>query len=152
MYKSSAVGISIFFFLHDRSWISPWKKSISKELDIIIHVIASQLSGYCDVINNRLWRHQQNVNLASEARGWCVKIVVSIVIFFATPAIDTKITLSWALKQFVTRVPTLFYIYILLADCVIHLPIFFKYASLVFGHCYVWRSSSDVTWRICPHR
>ena len=35
-------------FLHDRSWISPWTKSISNELDITIHVIASQLSGYCD--------------------------------------------------------------------------------------------------------
>ena len=66
-----------FIFLHDRSWISPWIKSISNELDIIIHVIASQLSGYCDVINNRLWRHQQNVNLASEARGRCVKNVFS---------------------------------------------------------------------------
>ena len=48
-------------FLHDRSWISPWIKSISNELNIIIHVITSQLSGYCDVINNRLWRHQQNI-------------------------------------------------------------------------------------------
>ena len=35
------------------------KKSISNELDITIHVIASQLSCYCDVIGNRLWRHQQ---------------------------------------------------------------------------------------------
>ena len=68
-------------FLHGRPWISPWIKSISNELDIIIHVIASQLSGYCDVINNRLWRHQQNVHLASEAQGRCVKIVVFIVIF-----------------------------------------------------------------------
>ena len=46
--------------LHDRLWISPWIKSISNELDITIHVIASQLSGHCDPISNRLWRHQQN--------------------------------------------------------------------------------------------
>ena len=47
-------------FLHDRSWISPWMKSISNELDITSHVIASQLSRYGDVISNRLWHHQQN--------------------------------------------------------------------------------------------
>ena len=63
-------------FLHDRSWISPWIKSISNELDIIIHVIVSQLSRHCDVISNLLWRHQQKKNRASETRGRCVKIVV----------------------------------------------------------------------------
>ena len=68
------------FFLHDWSWISPWIKLISTELDITINVIVSQLSGYCDFINNRLWRHQQNVNPASEARGRCVKISILIVI------------------------------------------------------------------------
>ena len=69
------------YFLHDRSWISPWIKSISNELDITIHVIASQLSINCDVISNRLWRHQQNENRASETRGWRVKIVVFIAIY-----------------------------------------------------------------------
>ena len=69
------------FFLHDRPWISPWMKSKSKELDIIIHVIASQLSGHCDVNSNRLWRHQRNENRGSETRGRCVKIVVFIVIY-----------------------------------------------------------------------
>ena len=64
------------FFLQDRLWISPWIKSISNKLDITIHVIASQLSGHCDVISDWLWRHQQNENWASEARGRCVKIVV----------------------------------------------------------------------------
>ena len=70
----------ITLFLHDRPWISPWIKSISNELDIIIHMTASQLSGHCDVISNRLWRHQQNENWASETRGRCVNIVVFIVI------------------------------------------------------------------------
>ena len=51
-------------FLHDRLWISPWIKSISNELDITCHVFASQLSGHCDVIANRLWHHQQNVKRA----------------------------------------------------------------------------------------
>ena len=55
-------------FLHGRPWISPWIKSISNELDIIMHVIASQLSAYCDAISNRLWRHQQNGNRACVAR------------------------------------------------------------------------------------
>ena len=68
------------YFLHDRPWISPWIKSISNELDITIHVITSQLFGYCDVINNRLWRHQQNVNPASETRGRCVKIVFIVIL------------------------------------------------------------------------
>ena len=49
-------------------------KSICNELNIIIHVIASQLCGHFDAISNRLWRHQQNVNRASETRGWCVKV------------------------------------------------------------------------------
>ena len=39
-----------------------------------MHVIASQLSRYCDVISNRLWRHQQNEDRASKARGRCVKM------------------------------------------------------------------------------
>ena len=56
--------------------LSPIIKSISNELDIAIHVIASQLSGHCDVIGNRLWRHQQNENWVSETRERCVKIVV----------------------------------------------------------------------------
>ena len=116
-------------------------KSISNESDIIIEVIASQLSGHCDVINKRLWRHQQNENRASETRGRCVKIVVLIVIYvfvmpckkwnnvcdelflcslecyfgvyftscFATWEINTKISLLWALKQFVTWVHVWWY-------------------------------------------
>ena len=40
-------------------------KSISNELDINFHVIASQFSDQCDVINNRLLRRQQYVNCAS---------------------------------------------------------------------------------------
>ena len=39
-------------------------------------MIASQLSGHCDVISNWLWCHQQNENWASETQGRCVQIVV----------------------------------------------------------------------------
>ena len=121
---------NIFLFLNDRPWILPWMKSISNRLDITNHVIASQLSGYCDVINTRLWRHQENVNLAREPRGRCVKTVVLIVILSSLCHVRNKImlvlswwtvsaltrvsvnivfisivaTLSWALKQCVTRV------------------------------------------------
>ena len=131
-------------FLHDRPWISLWIKSISNQLDITVHMIASQLSRYYDIISNGLWRHQQNEDRASETQAWCVTIVVFIVIYgfvmswnkikyvlswqtvsaltrvfffvyfprcFATREINTKITLLWALKQFVTRVRTLFSIY-----------------------------------------
>ena len=77
MYLESILEETIIFilFLHDRPWISPWIKSISKELDISVNVIASELSRYCDVIRNRLWRHQWNEDWASETRGRCVKIV-----------------------------------------------------------------------------
>ena len=68
--------VQLTSFLHDRPWISPWIKSISNELEITIQVIASQLSGHCDVISNRLLRHQQNEKQASETWGRCVKIVV----------------------------------------------------------------------------
>ena len=135
-------------FLHDRPWISPWIKSISNELDITIHEIASQLSHYCDVISNRLRRHVTSSaeRRPSETRERCVNIAVSIVIYgfvsrvrnkiiyvlswwtvsvltrvifcvyfprcFETREINTKLTLSWVLKQFVTRLYSLFSIYI----------------------------------------
>ena len=123
--------------LHERSWILSWIKTISNELDITIHVAASQLYGHRGVISNRLWRYQLNENRASETRGRYVKIVVFIVIYASVMSckklnnactlvtncfcthlgvilvfiINTKITLSWALKQFVTRVHRLFSIY-----------------------------------------
>ena len=56
-------------------------KSISNELDITFHMLAPQFSGHCDVINNRLWRHLQIINRASETRGRCMKIVVFVVSF-----------------------------------------------------------------------
>ena len=68
-------------FLHDRPWTSPWIKSISNELDITCHVFAQQLFGHCDVIANRLWRHQQNLKRTSETRERCVKILVFSVIY-----------------------------------------------------------------------
>ena len=54
----------VYLFIHHRPWIWPWIKSISNELDIITHAIASQLSGDGDVISNRLWCNQQNVHQA----------------------------------------------------------------------------------------
>ena len=68
-------------FLYDPPWISLWIKSISNELDITNLMITSQESGHCDVIRNRLWRHQWNENRASETWGGCVKIVGFIVIY-----------------------------------------------------------------------
>ena len=91
-------------YLHDRSWISPWIKSISNELDITIHVIASQLSGHCDVISNRLW-HQQNENRASETRGRCVKIVVLSSFMDSFCRVSNRITYvaSWRTVSVLTR-------------------------------------------------
>ena len=45
------------------------------------HLFASQLSGHCDVIANRLWHHQQNVKRASETWGWHAKILVFSIIY-----------------------------------------------------------------------
>ena len=93
-------------FLHDRPWISPWIKSISNELDIVIHVIASQLSGQCDVIGNRLWRHQLNENRVSETRKRCVKIVVLSSFMDSFCCVRNKImhVLSWRTVCALTRV------------------------------------------------
>ena len=44
-------------------------------------MLPSKLPGHCDVISNRLWRHQQNANRANETRGRYVKIVIFIVIY-----------------------------------------------------------------------
>ena len=119
-----------------------WIKSISNELDITIHVIASQLSGYCDVINKRLWHHQQNLNqrvrhwvelwrssflssflsLLCHVRNKIMYVLLWRTIFSLTQVLfwwlfpsllhnsgnKYQITLSWALKQFVTLVQTLF--------------------------------------------
>ena len=63
-------------FLHDWPWISPWIKSISDELDLTCHVLASLLYGHCEVIADRLWRHRQNVMRASQTQGLCVKILI----------------------------------------------------------------------------
>ena len=67
---SSTIGPSKnSLFLHDRLWILPWIKSISSELDITCHIPASQLSGHCDIIANRLWRHQQNIKVSEWDTG-----------------------------------------------------------------------------------
>ena len=113
------------FFLHDRPWISLWIKLISNELDITCHVFASQWSGHCDVITNQLWCHQQSVKGASETWG-CVKILVFSFI------LNTKITPSWAHKQFATWVHALFSMY---SDLTL-LSSFTHHISYL--HCYTW--------------
>ena len=65
-----------------------------------------------------LWHHQQwtvtstaEVKLASETRGWCVKIAVAVVIYvYVTRCFAT---LSWAHTQFASWVyHTVFYLYV----------------------------------------
>ena len=93
-------------FLHDRPWISPWIKSISNELDITIHVIASQLFGHCDAISNRLWRHQQNENRASETRGnyFIIVLLSSFTDSFCRVRNKIMYVLSWRTVSALTRV------------------------------------------------
>ena len=103
----------VFFFI-----------SISNELDITIHVIASQFFGHCDAISIRLWRHQQNENRASETRGRCEKVVVLSSFMYSLCHVRNeimhvlswrtvfelthKITFSCALKHFGTWVHIIF--------------------------------------------
>ena len=56
----------IVYVLTRRAVNTAVNKIISDELDINVHVIASQLFRYCDVISNQLWRHQQNEYQASK--------------------------------------------------------------------------------------
>ena len=94
----------------------------------------------------------QNVSRASKTRGRCVKIVVFMVIYefvmsckkyyngytlvtnslcahtsnisvLFLSLINTKITFSWAHKQFATRVHTLFYFWIVVPVASLHLSI-----------------------------
>ena len=69
-------------------------------------MIASQLSGHCDVMSNRLWRHQQNENRASETRGRCVKLVVIYSFMDSLCRVRIKIiyVLSWRTVSALTRV------------------------------------------------
>ena len=69
-------------------------------------MIASQLYGYCDVINNWLWRDQQNVNLVSKARGRRVKIVVLSSFLSSLCRVRNKIVsvLKWRTVSALTRV------------------------------------------------
>ena len=92
-------------FLHDRPWLSPWINSTSNELDITCHVFASQLSGHCDVIANRLWRNQKNVRRASETRGWCVKILLLVSFMDSLCRVRNKImyVLLWRTVYVLTR-------------------------------------------------
>ena len=100
------VSTKCWYFLHDRPRISPWMKSISNLLDIIIHVMASKLSGDCDVINNRLWRHQQNVNPASEARVdvWRLSFLSSFLSSLCRVRNKIMYVLSWRTVPALTRV------------------------------------------------
>ena len=78
--QQGLLSYHIYVFLHDRSWISPWIKSISDALDITGHVFPSRVSGHCDVIGNRLWRHQQTEG-ERMSPGGVVKILVFSVIY-----------------------------------------------------------------------
>ena len=74
------IGIYINLLIHGRC--NCHFNMQSNELDITIHLISPQLSGDCDVISNRLWCHQQDVNQSGETwPGQCVKMVVFIAIY-----------------------------------------------------------------------
>ena len=86
----------------------PWIKWISNELDIPFHVLVSQLSGHCNA-RNILWRHQHNVNRASDTRGWFVKIVILTVTYGFVMSCKkwNNVLLSWQTISVLT--PVLFW-------------------------------------------
>ena len=114
------------------------EKSISSELDNIIHVITSPLSGHCDFISNRLWHHQQNVNryvkitVLSSFMDWlcCARNKMMYVLSCGTVNALNRVLFwcsfpslphnsgnkhqnnEWAHKQFATRVHSLSYMYV----------------------------------------
>ena len=92
-------------FLHDRPWISPWIKLISKELDITCHVFVSQLSGHCDVIANQLWRHQQNVKRARHGDDvWWSLFLASFMDSLCRARNEIMYVLLWQTVYALTRV------------------------------------------------
>ena len=94
-----------YVFLHDRPWISPWIKSISNESGITCHVVEAQLLGNCGVINNQLWRHQQNINKGSGKRRRCMGIAVFILNDLCVCRLRNQIThlLLWRTVHVFTR-------------------------------------------------
>ena len=92
------------YFLHNWPWISPWIKSISNELDITIHMIASQLSGHCDVISNWLRRHHQNENWASETWGRRSSFLSSFMDSICHVRSKIMYVLSWQTVSALTQV------------------------------------------------
>ena len=158
--RSDPGFLSVVMFLHDRPWISPPIRLISNELDTTIDVIASQWSGHCDVISNQLWRHRQNVNRTSETRGRCVQIVVLspfmyilcrvtnkitsldekcvswLKFHFGVYQINTKITLSWAHKQFATRVHN--YTILIFESCDVQFASNYFANHISFSHTGQW--------------
>ena len=89
--------IGEFYILTRPGQISPWTKPI--------------WSGYFDVIGNRLWRHQQNVNRASERRGRCVKIMDLSSFMDSLCRVRNKImyVLSWRTVYALTSYRVLFW-------------------------------------------
>ena len=83
--------------LYDRPCISSWINPMFNELDILFHVVASELSGHCDVISKRLWCRQQNVNWANEARGdvWRSLFLSSIIDSLCRVRNEIMFVLSW---------------------------------------------------------
>ena len=94
-----------WIFSHDQPCISQWIKSISKESDVTIHVITSQLSGHCDIISNQLWHHQQNENQARHGDD-VPKSSFSSSFMDTLCCVRNKITyvLSWRTVSVCTRV------------------------------------------------
>ena len=105
-WNSVPAPVIIYVFLHDQSWISTWIKSMSNELDITIHVIASQLSRSCDITNNRLWLHQWSKDGSSETGGRCVEIVVSSSFMYSLCRVRKTMmcVFSWRAVSVLTRV------------------------------------------------
>ena len=107
-YKHSIIRV----FLHYRWWISPWIKSISIELNTLftwshhnclVFVTSSAISN--KIIYLPPWR---TISVLTRVIFWCL---FPSLLRNSRNTQQNNITLSWALKQFVTWVHALFPIY-----------------------------------------
>ena len=103
-HQSIFVVWNLLSYTTGREYRSEYNRYLTG-LDITIHVIAPQLSSHCDVINNRMWRHQQNEDRVNETPGRCVKIVVLLSFMDSSSRVRNKIMylLSWRTISALTR-------------------------------------------------
>ena len=71
---------NMVYFLHDRSWISTWIKSISIGSITIFRMPAITNVRYRNALYELVWRLRQHVYSVHAKRCWCIKVAFLIII------------------------------------------------------------------------